>query len=307
MLRMSLTTSPIFSAACASPAYSPFEAFALSTALATKAVVCASCELISAIEADSSSAEPATIETLSDASLDSRNATSACCVASCDETISAPAVDFMALVLLPTMPSISSMRSRNDGDRALGQQSAIFLRQHRVALVLEPMALGDVLVRRHPAAALHRLPRDADQAAVGKLVDPAGNFLGRMLPQRAELFVHRAGALFALEEAVHDAMRDDRFVRGPDLQQFRRQAVQAGVTVVANNQALVAVEHAQAVRHVFQRRVEAQIGLFERQLPADAGDHRDELEQREHDDNGKKDRRGVVPVRPACRGDRPSR
>ena len=100
MLRMSLTTSPIFSAACVRPAYSPFDALALSTAFATRAVVCASCELISAIEADSSSAEPATIETLSDASLDSRNATSACCVVSFDETISAPAVDFMASVLL---------------------------------------------------------------------------------------------------------------------------------------------------------------------------------------------------------------
>ena len=85
-----------------------------------------------------------------------------------------------------------------------------------------------------------------------------------MLPQRAELLVHGDRRLLALEQTVHDAMADDGFVRGARLQQFRRQAIQAGVTLVANDQAFGAVEHAQAVRHVFQRRIETQIGLLER-------------------------------------------
>ncbi len=161
---MSLTTSPIFSAASARPAYSPFDALRLVHARSRpRCVVCASWILISAIEADSCSAEPATSETLAEASSDSRNAPSACCVVSCDEAISAFAVDFIALVLVLTMPSISSMRVAERGDRAFGQQPAVFLRQHGFALILQPLPLGDVFVRRDPAAALHRLPGDADR------------------------------------------------------------------------------------------------------------------------------------------------
>ena len=68
--------------------------------------------------------------------------------------------------------------SAERGDRILCQHAAAFLRQHGVALVLKPMALGDVLMRRHPAAALHWLPGDADQVAIGQLVDAARNALG---------------------------------------------------------------------------------------------------------------------------------
>ena len=44
---------------------------------------------------------------------------------------------------------------------------------HMRDLGLGPALLGDVLVRRHPAAAGHWLPGNADQSTVGELVDPA--------------------------------------------------------------------------------------------------------------------------------------
>ena len=78
-------------------------------------------------------------------------------------------------------------------------------------------------------------------------------------------------------------MGDDRLVRRAGFEKFGRQAIQARITFVANDEALAAVEHiAQAVRHVLQRRGETQIGFFQRQLPADAGGDGDQLEQREH-------------------------
>ena len=77
-----------------------------------------------------------------------------------------------------------------------------------------------------------------------------------MLAQRSKLFIDGDRALVALEQPVHDAMANNGFVRRADLQQLRRQAIQAGITVVANDQALVAVEHAQAMRHVFERGVD---------------------------------------------------
>ena len=85
-------------------------------------------------------------------------------------------------------------------------------------------------------------------------------------------------------------LRDDRLVRRAGFQEFGRQAIEARVTFVADDQALIAVEHAQAVRHVLQRRGETQIGFFQRQLPADAGGDGNQLEQREHRGGGEIDR-----------------
>ena len=108
-----------------------------------------------------------------------------------------------------------------------------------------------------------------------------------MPAQGAKLLVDRAGALVALEDAVGDPVRDDRFVRCAGLQQFRRQAIQAGIAVVADDQTLVAVEHAQAMGHVFERGIEAQIGFFQRQLPADGGGNGGQLKQRQYGGGGK--------------------
>jgi len=153
------------------------------------------------------------------------------------------------------------------------------------------MALGDVLMRRHPAAALHWLPGDADQW-------PSANSSMRLemhsdecWPSAASFLSTADRALVALEQPVHDAMANNGLRgRRADLQQLRRQAIQAGITVVANDQALVAVEHAQAIASCFERGVEPHIGLFERHLAAHAGHHGDEFEQRQQNDDGKKDR-----------------
>ena len=101
-----------------------------------------------------------------------------------------------------------------------------------------------------------------------------------MLAQRAEFLVDGAGVLVALEDAVHNAMRDDRLMCRAGFQQLGRQAIQAAVTLVADDQTLVAIEHAQTVRHVFKRRIEPLIGALDRKLPPDAGGHREDFEHR---------------------------
>ena len=143
------------------------------------------------------------------------------------------------------------------------------------------LPLGDVFVGCDPTAIFHRLAHDANKTAVGKLINPARDLVGGMLTQRAELLVDGAGILFALKDAVQHAMRNDRFVRCASPRKFRRQSIQAGVTLVADHQALVAVEHTQAVGHIFERRVEPLVGQFDPYLPANTGYNRCDLKNRD--------------------------
>jgi len=65
------------------------------------------------------------------------------------------------------------------GDGGVDRGAPALLGGHGVALLLEPVALGDVLVGSNPAASRHRPARDADHAAVAELVDAAGDLGGR--------------------------------------------------------------------------------------------------------------------------------
>jgi hypothetical protein len=98
--------------------------------------------------------------------------------------------------------------------QALPQQDAVWQIGQRVMmghmrdLGLGPALLGDVLVRRHPAATGHRLPRNADQSTIGELVDSACRDVAW---QRIQGRHHLCGAVIGagLEDAVADAMLDD--------------------------------------------------------------------------------------------------
>ncbi len=109
---MSLTTSPIFCAAWASPAISSLVVCASATATRTSSVVCSSWRAISVTEASSSSAAAAAASTLSEDSFDVFTAPSARCELWSEEPDSAAAVARMAPALSPTVFRAASTRSR---------------------------------------------------------------------------------------------------------------------------------------------------------------------------------------------------
>ena len=109
---ISLTTSPIFCAACASPPICSLVAAASRTAMLTRLLVWPSCWLISPIEADSSSAADAALSTFIDALLDSRTAPSARSEFLLEAANSVVAVERIAMALSPTVRSSASTRAR---------------------------------------------------------------------------------------------------------------------------------------------------------------------------------------------------
>ena len=114
MLRISLTTSPIFCAPAASPAISPSVARASPVARPTMLLVWLSWRLISAIECDNSSAATAAVSTLVEASLNACTALSARCEVCSEEPNNAPAVERMAVALSLTLDSSFSTCGRNE-------------------------------------------------------------------------------------------------------------------------------------------------------------------------------------------------
>ncbi|MGY4255600.1 hypothetical protein ACVI1L_002668 [Bradyrhizobium sp. USDA 4516] len=147
--------------------------------------------------------------------------------------------------------------------RQIGQR--VMLR-HIGDLGLGAPLLGDVAMRRHPAAAGHRLPRHADQPAVGELVDPAVDLAGRERVQCREHLRRGTVAGLALENAVGDAMPDDLAMGRAGQQQLRRQPVHLGVAIVADDEALLCIEHAEALAHVVDRGIQPEPLLLQRLL-----------------------------------------
>ena len=122
--------------------------------------------------------------------------------------------------------------------------------------------------------------------AIGELVDPAGGGVGRQSGQCRNFLLGRAGVRVSLEDAVQDAMFDDRAMGRARLQQFLWQAIHLRIALVANHQAFLRVEHAQALAHVVQCHIEALIlnAEFFIALPAHLVFHdRRRCERREHD------------------------
>ena len=118
-----------------------------------------------------------------------------------------------------------------------------------------PALLGDVLVQRHPAAALHRTVQDGDHPAVGQFHRHGARLaLGNLRTQLRDV------ALRVGPEGPHGFPLLEQFVqRGARLREVRREPIELQVALVAHHEAARLVEHAQAVRHVVERGVEAQI------------------------------------------------
>ena len=93
--------------------------------------------------------------------------------------------------------------------RAVGQVGQRIVLRHVGDLGFRALPLGHVEMGRDPAAARHRLAGDADQAAVGELVDPARRRVGRQRAQRDNDPLGGAVVGLALEDAVDDTVPDD--------------------------------------------------------------------------------------------------
>src|SRR5437588_6345346 len=113
----------------------------------------------------------------------------------------------------------------------------------------------------NPAATGHWLPGNADEAAIGKLVDPACGGGAWQRIQRRQHPACRVVTGAALEDAVGNAMADDFTVWRPRPQQFRRQTIHPGIAIIADDKPLLGVEHAQALAHVIHRRIQPELLL----------------------------------------------
>ena len=143
---ISLTTSPIFCADCASEPICSLVDPASFTAVLTMLLVCSSCRLISAIVADSSSAAPAAISTFIDASFDVSTAPSARCEVLLDAANSVDAVVRIARACSLTVFSMVSTRGRNTAIAA-----SMAARRSSCAVILSRSwsvrrSIGDVLM-----------------------------------------------------------------------------------------------------------------------------------------------------------------
>ena len=121
---------------------------------------------------------------------------------------------------------------------------------------LDAPVLGDVLVRRDPAAAGHRLMLGGNDASVAELAD-----FGRRTVL-ADGVAHVAGVVVGELPGVRafaDAMLQDVGKGRAGLGQVGGQAVHAGIRSIAYDQLLLGVEHAQALRHVVQSCIEPQV------------------------------------------------
>ena len=124
------------------------------------------------------------------------------------------------------------------------------------------LALGDVLVGADLVAVLERLVADRDQAAIG---ETAHHRRLAVLPVREpplEILQHLLRGLVGRSvDAVLLSEADQIDKRGARRHRLRPQAVQFEEALVVHDHAPVLVEHAQPVRHVLQRGVEAAVLL----------------------------------------------
>jgi len=143
-------------------------------------------------------------------------------------------------------------------EHAVGQVRQPVVAREVLNRGLRLATLGDVLVRAHPSAARHRHVRGRDRAAVVHLLDRVARGVDRAGPI-LQIFLRRATA----PDAERDAPLDDLAARVARLNVLGLQPIQGGVALVADDDALVLVVHAQALRHVQQGRVEQQVARLE--------------------------------------------
>ncbi len=170
-----------------------------------------------------------------------------------------------------------------------------------------PLPLGDVLVRADQAAAGHGPAQDGDEPAVGQVQDLA-DLLAEAGNAGFDEFLRLDGPV----DAVGDARLQDLPQRRPGLQLLGAQRVHFRVARVGHDHALVGIEHAQSLRHVRERRLEALVlardlglRLLDQLLARAAGEGRHQADA-EHRDRGAGDghRQGIGRQRQGRDGDR---
>ena len=163
--------------------------------------------------------------------------------------------------------------------RALAQQHAVgqvgerVVARHVRDLHFRPAPLGDVFVGRDPAAAGHRQVDHGDGAAVVELDELAGR--RARLDGRGEALEVLLGV--ARKGSGGGAPFEQLPERETGADVVRAETVHVGVARIADDEAAVAVEHDEPLRHVRNRRIEAhvlrmEVGLAGAQLLGALGD-----------------------------------
>ncbi len=176
--------------------------------------------------------------------------------------------------------------------RQIGQR---VMARHVRNLFLRLLPFGDVLERRHPAAAPHRLIDDADRAS--SLNDGLGQGVAGFC------FDHQSG-----EELLGIAVPfADRLLMPEHVKQRTSLKVQAGpshhlaVALIEQHDAAFGIEHAEALRHVFNCGIQHDLLLVQfalRTAVDHGGDQRDAEngECRNRRQIGERGRRDIDPV-----------
>ena len=134
------------------------------------------------------------------------------------------------------------------------QPGQLVVVRHAFDLRHGAFALGDVFVGRDPAAVRHGLVVDREGAAVLQREEGVRRFPRYRDPgPPAEVFGRRHVRPRADLEALVDDLAEQRSRQ----QMLRLEPVHLGIAAVAEDQALLAVEEAQAVRDIVDRRQEA--------------------------------------------------
>ena len=250
MFRISSTTSPIFCAASASPVICALVDSASFAAMRTTPVVWSSWREISPIELESSSVAVAAVVTLVEASFDACSALVARCEVWSEAASSLVAVDFIVAALSPTDLRTFSTRSR----------------KFRIAASIVPRLLSSSTIASRCCCSLrcsvtsswvatqppvsHWGIDDVDDASVARLDGPGERFSLRHA-------VENVPAIFldiSLKVAGLFAMFDQISQRAAYFHDLRLEIVHREVRLVAHHDAARRIEHAQALRHVVERR-----------------------------------------------------
>ncbi len=186
------------------------------------------------------------------------------------EEVEVEAQDGKPLSALDVDERLGKTFTQQHAVRQVGQR---IVPRHVRDLHLRPAPFGDVLVGRDPAAAGHRHVHDGDGTAVVELDELAGRRAG---------FDGRGEAL----EILVDVTRKASDCGAPFEQLAEREAgadvvlpkvVHLGVARIADDEAALAVEHDEPLRHVGNGRIEAhvlrvKVGLARAQLCGALGD-----------------------------------
>ena len=147
------------------------------------------------------------------------------------------------------------------------------------------LSIGDVLVRRNPAAVRDRVVDHGDRPAVGEHV-----LGGKNLLVRQSLCARRRVTLGGLlDGSVRDEIAEQLLERPSERHELGRKSVELDEAIVPHHQPLIAVVHRDALRHVAERGIEVpvqgrktRIEALENRLALNDGRDEERGQQRQH-------------------------